>query len=331
MMNRVIVLLLMVLLLVVSPLAGCSNSSSGASNLIALVPAKANMVGQADLSRILQDKDLTGIYDKVPKNASYPQTFNDAVNQLKDRYNIDLKSLQEVAVFADVSQSTGIGNYSGAIIKGTFNKNALIAAIQSFSGMEWSILNYKDYDIYSNETDDTAFSFMADNICVIGTMQSVKDVVDVKKGDAETLSGEVLDSYNKLGNALIKVALALPPGWVSGNLGQSASQILGNLSAFDKVKTVGITVSKDGESVTLNLKLCSADNDSAQSVENSINDLINFLRFVMRMSENQQQNQTIETLLNKMEVSRSDSCVNISVTATITEIEGLIQNSNQTA
>ena len=331
MINRVVVLLFMVLLLVVSPLVGCSNSSGGALNPIALVPAKSNLVVRADLSRILQDKDTTGIYDKVPKNASYPQTFDDALNLIKDQYNIDLKSLQEGIVFADVSQSTNEGNYSGVIVKGTFNKNDLIAAIQSFSGMEWSIINYRDYDIYSNEIDDTAFTFVADNTLVIGTIQPVKDVIDVKKGDAEALSGEVLDTYNKLGNALIKAALAVPPGAAEGNLGQSASQILGNLSAFDKVKTVGMTVSKTDQSVALNVKLCCADSDSAQSIEDSINHLIGFMGLIMSMSGEQQQNEALDTLLNNVEVSRSDSCVNVSLSLTVAEIEDLIQSSNQTA
>ena len=331
MIKKVIVLLLMVLMLVVSPLVGCSNSSGGVTSPIGLVPKQANMVGQADLSNILQDKDLTRIYDKVPKDSSYPQTFDDALTLLKDQYNIDLNSFQEGVLFADVSQSTDEGNYSGAIVKGTFNKNDLIAAIQSGPDTTWSIVKYKDYDIYYNEIDDTAFAFLTDNMFVIGTMQPVKDVIDVKKGDAKALSGEVLDTYNKLGDALIKVAVAVPPGAAEGNLGQSASQVLGNLSAFDKVKTVGMTLSKGNSSVALNVKLCCADSDSAQSIEDSINGLIGFMGLVMSMSGDQQQNQALDTLLNNVEVSRSDSCVNITLTATIADIEDLIQSSNQTA
>ena len=331
MVKKVIVLLLMVLLLVVSPLVGCSNSSGGVTSPIGLVPKKANMVGQADLSKILQDKDLAGIYDKVPKNASYPQTFDAALTLLKDQYNVDLNSFQEGVLFADVSQSTEGGNYSGAIVKGTFNKNDLIAAIQSGSGTAWSTIKYKDYDIYDNEIDDTAFAVLTDNMFVIGTMRPVKDVIDVKKGDAKALSGEVLDTYNKLGDALIKVAVAVPPGAAEGNLGQSASQVLGNLSAFDKVKTVGMTLSKGNSSVALNVKLCCADSDSAQSIEDSINGLIGFMGLVMSMSGDQQQNQALDTLLNNVEVSRSDSCVNVSLSMTVAEIEDLIQSSNQTA
>jgi len=331
MVKKVIVLLLMVLLLVVSPLVGCSSSSGGVTNPIGLVPKQANMVGQADLSKILQDKDLTGIYDKVPKNASYPQTFDAALTQLKDQYNIDLNSFQEGIFFVDVSGSTDQGNYSGVIVEGTFNKSDLIAAIQSEAGVQLSTLKYKDYEIYTDEFEETAIAFLSNTTFVIGAMQPVKDVIDVKKGDAKALGGEVLDTYNKLGDALIKVAVAVPPGMAEGNLGQSASQVLGNLSAFDKVKTVGMTVSKNEDSVALNVKLCCADSDSAQSIEDSINGLIGFMGLIMSMSGDQEQNQALDTLLNKVEVSRSDSCVNVSLSMTVAEIEDLIQSSNQSA
>jgi hypothetical protein len=329
MMKKVSLLLLMVLLLVVSPLIGCSNSSGGVTNPIGLVPKKANVVGQVDLSKILQDKDLTGIYDKVPKDPSYPQTFDDALTQLKDQYNIDLKSFQEGVFFGDISGSTEQGNYSGVIVKGAFNKSDLITAIQSAAGMELSTIKYKDYEIYTDESEETAIAFLSDNMFVMGAMQPVKDVIDVKKGDATALSGEVLDTYNALGNALIKVAVAVPPGAVEGNLGESASQYLEYLSAFDKVESVGMTLSKNNESVALDVKLCCADSDSAQSIEQSIDGLITLVKFLMAMSEDQQQNQALDTLLNKVEVGRSDSCVNITVNATLAEIEGLIQSSSQ--
>jgi hypothetical protein len=326
-MKRFIVIMFMVLLLVVSPLLGCSNSSGGVTNPIGLVPAKANMVGHVDLSTILQDKDLTGIYDKLPKDASNPQTFNDALTQLKDEYNIDLKGFEEVVFFADVSQSLAAGNYSAAIVKGTFNKNDLIAAIQSEAGVQLNTIKYKDSEIYTDEFDEIAIAFLDDSMFVIGMMQPVKDVIDVRNGNSKALSGGVLDTYNSLGDALIKAAVAVPPGVIESDLGQSASEFLGNISVFDKVQTVGMTASKNDQSVALNVKLCCADSDSAQSVENSINGLIGFIGLFMSMSGNQ----TLNSLLNKVEVSRSDSCVNVSVSMTITEIEDLIQSSNQTA
>ena len=328
-MKRVILLLLMVLLLVVSPLIGCSNSNGGAINPVGLVPKNANVVGHVDLSKILPDNDLTGIYDKVPKDSSYPQTFDDALAKLKEEYNIDLKNFKEGVFFGDISGSKEQGNYFGVIIEGTFNKSDLIAAIQSATGTELSTINYKDYEIHTDELQESAIAFLSDNMLVMGAMQPVKDVIDVKKGDGAALSGTVSDTYNKLGDALIKVAVAVPPNVGEGKLGESASQVLGDLSAFDKVKSVGMTLSKNNESVALDVKLCCADSDSAQSIEQSIDGLIIFAKFLTSMSENQQQNQALDTLLNKVEVGRSDSCVNITITATLAEIEGLIQSSSQ--
>jgi hypothetical protein len=329
--RKFIPLLLVVLLLAVFPLAGCSNSSGGDTNLIGLVPNKVNLVGQIDLSKILQDKDLTGIYDKIPKSSSYPQTFDDALAKLKDEYNIDLNSFQEGVFFADVSGSGNQGNYYGIIIGGTFNKSDLMAAIQSASGTGLSTIKYKDYEIYTDELQESAIAFLSDNMLVVGAMEPVKDVIDVKKGDSEALSGEVLDTYNQLGSALIKLTIAVPPGVAEGQLGQSASQLLGNLSAFDNVKTVGVTLSTNNESVVFNLKLCTTDSDSAQSIKQTIDNLVTFAKFSTGTSGNQQQKQMLDTLLNNVKVTRSDTCVNVSITATLTQIEELIQGSGQSA
>ena len=324
-------LLLVVLLLVVFPPAGCSNSSVVVTDPIKLVPNNANLVGLIEITGILQDKNLTGIYDTIPKGTSYPQSFYDALSKLKDEYNIDLMGFQEGLFFAEVSGSEDQGNYSGVIVEGTYNKSDLIAAIQSAAGTELSTINYKDYEIYADEFQESAIAFLSDNTLVIGTMEPVKDVIDVKKGDAKALGGEVLDSYNKLGDALIKVAVAVPSGVAEGQLGESASQYLGDLSAIDNVESVGMTVSKNDRSVTIDLKLCCVDNDSAQSIEQTIDRLITLAQLLMGMSENQQQNQALDTLLNEVKVTRRDTCVNINITATLTEIEDLIQSSGNTA
>jgi hypothetical protein len=334
MVKKVIALLLMVLLLVVSPLIGCS--SGGVTNPIELVPKNANVVGHVDLSKILQDNDLTGIYDKVPKDSSYPQTFDDALSEAKDKLGIDPRDFDEIVLFSDTSEATGedsTANFA-LIVKGTFNKSDLLNAIETAAEeaeVQLDTTDYKGYEIYTVADEESAFVFLSNTMLAFGPTEWVKDVVDVEKGDAKALSGELLDTYNKLSDALIKVAVAVPPNVGEGKLGESASQYLGDLSAFDKVESVGMTLSKNNESVALDVKLCCADSDSAQSIEQSIDGLITLVKFLMVMSEDQQQNQALDTLLNKVEVGRSDSCVNITVTATLAEIEGLIQSSGQTA
>ena len=290
------------------------------------------MLGKVDLSKLLQDNDLwgicynsyTGIYDK-----SSPQTFDDARTLFKDQFNIDLKSFQQGVLFADVSQSNDGGNYWGAIVKGTFNKNDLIAAIRSWGGdnTAWRTINYKDYHIYAYKAEENVFAFLSDNTLVIGTMQPVKDVIDAHKGDVAALGGEVLDTYNKLGDTLIKVAVAVPPNITGGELGESASKYLGDLSEFDKVKSVGMTVSKNDQSVALNVKLYCADIDSAQSVEDSINGLIIFLGLMMSVSDNPEENQALSSLLEKTDVNKSGSYVDVRLEIALSNIEELVKGS----
>ena len=334
MMKKVSLLLLMLLLLVVSPLIGCS--SGGATNPIGLVPKNANVVGHVDLSKILQDKDLTGIYDKVPKDPSYPQTFDDALAEAKDKLGIDPSDFDEIVLFSDTSESTGEDSSANfaLIVKGTFNKSDLLNAIETAAeeaAVQLDITDYKGYEIYTVADEEGTFVFLSNTMLAFGPTEWVKNVVDVEKGDAPALSGELLDTYNKLGDALLKLAMAVPPNAGEGKLGESASQYLGDLSAFDKVESVGMTLTKNEKAVALDVKLCCADSDSAQSIEQSINGLITLVKLLMAMSENQQQNQALDTFLEKVEISRADSCVNINITTTLTEIEDLIQSSGQTA
>ncbi len=328
-MKRVIILLLMVLLLVVSPLVGCSNSSDEVTNhidLIGLVPQKANVVGKIDLKSIMEDKDLTDLYDEAEKDSDQPQTFKDALAQLKDEYDIDLKSFHEGVVFMDVSESSDEVEYFGFIIQGTFDKDDLIAAIQSGTETELTKINYKDYDLYYDEAEDMELAFLTDNVFAIGTMQTVKDVIDVKQGDAEALSGDMLDTYNKLGDGLIKVAMAMPRNMMDRELGESESQFPGDLSAFDDIESIGMVLSKDNELVALNTKLCCADIDSANIIEDSISILISYMGLIIAMSDKPEENQALSSLLDKIDVAKSGSCVDVGLEIALSDIEGLVKD-----
>jgi hypothetical protein len=57
--------------------------------------------------------------------------------------------------------------------------------------------------------------------------------------------------------------------------------------------------------------------------------MITLVKLLMAMSEDQEQKQALDRLLNNVEVSRSDSCVNVSLSMTVAEIEDLIQSASQ--
>jgi len=317
--------LLLIVILVVSMIIGCSTGE--ATNPIELVPLKANIVGQINLSRILQDKDLTGIYDRLPKDPSKPQTVAVALDMVEQKTSIDLRGFDEGVFFADASKGKDVGTYSGIIVKGTFKRSDLVAAIEEAVGEELSTIEYKGYEIYTGVYQESALAFLGDSVFVIGAMDPVKDVIDVKKGDGVALRGVVLDTYNKLGVALIKVALAVPSKLVEETLEGSAGQLPGDLSAFSNIETVGLTLTKIDKSLALDLKLCAADSDSAQDVKKAVDGLVNFAKFMASMSEKQEGSEALVSLLNNLLVTKSDSCVDINLKTALSKIEDLLQSS----
>ena len=100
--------------------------------------------------------------------------------------------------------------YMGIIAQGTFNEKTFVANIEIKTAKKLDVSTYKTSQVYSNASENFSMVFFGSSMLVVGTDQAVKDCIDVHKGDKQPLSGIVVDTYNKLGEASIKAAFALP-------------------------------------------------------------------------------------------------------------------------
>ena len=323
-------LLLVVMALVVLPVMGCSGGSV-TSRSIEMVPERANMLGQVNLAKILTDEDLTELYDKTPKDPANPQTFEEALDNLKDDYDIDLMDFNDIVFFGDTSESAdeeGTTNFA-LIVEGTFDKDDLLAAIEDAAAegeTELESTDYKGYEMHMFEDEDGAFVFLSDKMLVIGTMEWVKEVINVAKGDGKALSGVVLDTYNNMGDVLIKVAVeTMAPGQAEEKLPGEMGDLLGDMSAFEDVKTVGLTLDKKGNSIAIAMKMCVADSESAEGLQEAIDGLIGIIGFAASMSENAEENEALLSLLEEIDVSQSGSCVDVELEMALLEIEEYLE------
>ncbi|MGB2884285.1 MAG: hypothetical protein WBC47_01710, partial [Dehalococcoidia bacterium] len=141
---------LIIVALLVSLLVGC-NGTAETITPIELVPQSADIVGKINMSQILEDKDLTGLYDSLPKDSDTPQTFDDAVDMVIEEAGIDLRDFEEALIFGDTSSGTEDTNYFGAIVEGTFTKGDLVAAIEEAVDIELNPFDYKGYGIYTDQ------------------------------------------------------------------------------------------------------------------------------------------------------------------------------------
>lgn len=321
--------LLVIASLVVLPLImiiGCS-SGGGPSSPIALVPDRANMVGEVNLSQILDDEDFADIYDRIPKKSEDPQTLDDALDAFKEERDIDLMWFEQGVFFGDVSEFGDNGGYFGVIVEGDFNKNDLITALEENVGGELDTINYKGYEIYTNANETAAIAFLSDTVFVIGGMGPVKDVIQVQEGDRKALSGEVLDIYNGLGDALIKVATVVPADQVRDRLPRRPNGFEMGFTAFSDVEKAGLVLAKEGKTISLKLELEFTNSESAEDAEN----LLSFVEIFVDMIPIPEQGRgLVPEVFDWLEVERSDSKLTISIERTVSEIEDLLESSKST-
>lgn len=301
---------------------GCS--SGGSANPVELVPQNANMVGEVNLARILTDDDFADIYDRLPKKAGDPRTLDEALDAFETETGIDLRQFEEGLFFGDISRSGEDGGYFGTIIKGNFNRNDLISALEDNMGEQFETISYKGYQIFADANEQFALCFLSDEMLVIGGMAPVKDTIQVRGGAREALGGEILGIYNSLGDALIKVASIAPPAETGERLwgGWGESQI--NLSAFSEIEQAGIALTKRGDEISLSADLYFSNSESAQDAEK----LLSFVTLLVDMLPVPEQGKSLlPDLLDKLQVERQDKLLSITLELTVWELEDAIESS----
>ncbi|TET39412.1 MAG: hypothetical protein E3J65_03820 [Dehalococcoidia bacterium] len=318
MVKKVVPLLLIVALFVTSLIAvGCGPAPTIVA--IDLVPQEANLVASIQISRILTDADLIAAYDGWEKDPEMPQTFEQAMDLVADEIGIDLRDFSEAVIFGDTESED---YYFGAIITGTFDRVALIESIEGAIGEEMITTDYRGYTTYTItiEGEEGAICFLNDDSFVFGSIDAVRDVIDVKEGEP-SLSGTLAEAYISLGDVWIKVAAEVPEGWM-GEIPEEGVPI--GLEALADVQVVGFGFNKAGQILSAQLKLYFSTSESAADAEGTISGLISFISILPDIPPE------VMDLLDGLNVSRSGPWVTISLTTTMTEIEELVEAMEET-
>lgn len=323
---------LMIAILLTSLLMGCGDGDSGGKSItpIKLVPQKANLIAFVDLDTLLNDDDLAGLYDEVPKEPGDPQTLQEALDELGVNFKEgvvfgDLSEPPDMRVpesgdLSDLPTDTG---YFGIIVKGTFEQTEFIEGLEKLGEEQLSTTDYNGYTVYTAPSEDVAIAFLGTDGIAIGQMQPVKDVIDVNEG-ASPISGKVLDTYNDLGSALLKLAMTVPPELLEEGLGAGGDEGAGmmgmDLSAiFDGIQTVGLTVDKQGDSMPIAISICFDNDESAGGLKSMLDGLLGMMG-VGGMPEG---SEAALDMLDSLNINQDGSCVKIDITLTTEMIEDM--------
>ncbi len=310
---------LLVLVLMLPVVAGCEVSEL---NAIELVPQGANLIAEIQVSKIVDDQDFRDAYDKADKEPGQPQTIEEALDELVEETGIDLRDFSRAVIFADVTTMEQ-AEYLGCILEGTFDEKQFIDNIEEQAGDEFTTSDYKGYKLYIDEEDEFGIAFLSDRMLLLGATEAVKDAIDVSKGDRERVGGIILDTYNRLGDALIKFACefpeearrALTEGPVPGDIPIS-------LESFADIDIFGFALNKEADTIITQIDSHFLSTDSAQDAKDTLSGAISLFKGTAQDPETKE-------LLSKIEVTLNDSWVTIAFEITLSELEQLTETFGQ--
>lgn len=363
-MLKKIALLVLSLLLIVSALAvtacgGSDSSTSSASKSVVVkevVPQKANLIAGLSLSA-LGDKDASNLYDQIDKGTNLPATYDELLQMVQDKIGIDLGDLKEAVVFADIPGATFSQdenattapyaeaivnplrvNFRGAIVNGTFKQDEIIAAIEKTLGQELDSENYKGYNIYVVEyeeafgisaSDAARLAFLDESNLVAGSDQAVKDVIDVKKGDEQGLSGELLSLYEGLGNPQAKLAMEIRAEWLSQIRDEQDVPGLGKvqLNVFKDMRIATLVLDRAGDAAVIEIKLDFYNSNSANAAKQTIDGIVSVVEGLTKMTGGQTDMSgvaAIATLLDSLQLSVSGNWLTLHLELTTEQLDELV-------
>jgi hypothetical protein len=301
---------ILVLILLLAGVAGCGSPTA---RPIELVPEDAGFVASIQLSQILNDQDFREAYNAAEKPADQPQTFDEALDMVVEEIGIDLRDFSQALIFGDVT-SLAQGNYVGVIVEGSFNEATFIGNIEARSNQEFTTSDYKGYKLYTGDDGQLALAFLSERTLLLGSPAAVKDSIDVSKGDRSRLTGQVLDTYNGLGEGLMKAVFRIPEDARRGLGEDSADDFPFSLSTFADTDLVGFVFNKQAESVTIRIDAHFVSTTSAQDAKDTLSGFITLLKGMSEEAD-------VKDLLDAIQVTVSGSSLSIVLTADLSQLE----------
>lgn len=311
---------LMMLALVLVLVVGCQAPEI---DTLELIPQSANLIANIQVSQIINDPDLRNAYNSAQKEPGQPKTVEEALKQAVEQTGIDFTDFTEAVVFADLT-TLDDAEYLGFIVKGNFDEERFIDNIEEKTGEKLTTSDYKGYKLYIDEEDmgekrELGIAFLSNKMLLFGTTKAIKDAIDVSEGDRQPAGGMILDTYNRLDDALIKMAIELPQeARKTLTEEQFPSEFPTSLEFFTDIDTVGFTLNKKADIINIQINTHFLSTDSAQDASDTLSGAISLFKGMLQDLE-------IKELLGKIEVAVTNSWVTIAFDITVSEIEKLTE------
>ncbi len=305
-------LLMTIIATVLSLVLACG--ATGTVTPIKVVPEKSNLIAWMDLTGMLEEEEeITSLYEGIQEDPEVEQVIEDVLEIVQ--------GLEEGLLFMDLSETSEEDAYLGIIVKGTFVENDLILEIEEAADKDLEIAGYKNYQIYTDPLEEIGLSFLSADAFVFGSVEAIKDVIDVKEGSASAVSGKIIDTYNALGEGKVKLAATIPTDLAEQSLDESDLQ-LGDVDSLSDLETIGLTYDGSEEFFSFRAQLCFASSESANEAMKAVVGIIT----LVEMFSTGDDGDGLSALVDKLNMEVINTCLNIDFEVTVEEIEAVMES-----
>ena len=308
-----------VFLLSILLLAACGDGKEKDRQI--LVPEGSNLIAGIQLSQILEDEDLAALFSRISKDEDDPQTLDQLLDKAAEEIGLELRDFSRIVAFGDVSR---IEQSIAIVAQGSssLDEDLIVETLAKANDWTLTTTEYREHQIHLNEEGRAgsdgigALSFLGSDSLLMGTLESVKAVIDVQEGDKDRASGVVYDSFNDLGDGLVRLVIEVPPEAVE-NIELPFSNFPVDAGVFKKIKVVGILIDKDGQNITLEARADFTDKSSASDFGDVVEGL---LKLVGGLTSDK----GTKKLLKDVRVSVDGSRLRVVSEISLTQLEELV-------
>ncbi|MFH1286054.1 MAG: hypothetical protein ABIH99_05735 [Candidatus Micrarchaeota archaeon] len=308
-------------------LAGCVIPPiGGEKDITALIPAKADSVAVIDWKQIMDDKD---IWESMPQSSV--DDFETSLQEMEKETGIDMTKIEKIAVFGDMSAYMSLYSASaygsansantpmaGVILQGTFDSAKIKEAITEQDNTESK--TYNGQTIYYSESGgtDSAVGIIGDSYIIIGTMETVEEVIDVESGKAKAIDADFIGKYSgKVDTSGWIVAVITVPADAKASLKSSPSSAGSPIDSklFANVDEVALSYSKSGSNMDVKISLYCSNENSATKIGDALDGILKLAKGTL------EEGTATEALVSKLALKTDGRFVSASLTTTQKELE----------
>ena len=224
-----------------------------------------------------------------------------------------LSKLNSVMIYGSTTRNESGDEYYGVIVDSAWDNSNFVETARNDSNL--SETTYEGYTVYVNESgaDGQAelLGVLGEGLYVMGTEAAVEDAIDVDRGAADPVSGDLRGTYRNTRDGYIQFATTLEPSDINDSTlpgtagGYSREQVR---EIFEDTHTVAGSYYTDGDTIGFETRF-------GTNGEGAAGDLTNLIDAGVVRAKNNATNESVVSFYDSVEVNQdgADAVMRIEV------------------